>query len=524
MKELNEQKKQILKAEFPHLSFSEDLDIERYFELRRLGKSNDAIALYNNKLKRKYPNEQVRIKLISAYRKRDPVFNELLTASLTELAEKTIAGIKKVVLFITDQAGDINKKDVYSVVRSCETVVSAISPDRFEAVSFTDKYSKYAAILNFQEERMRKAAELIRQYVTDTLLSVRIFREQEAEKKRNALRTPAYTGKPAFDFSKITFTKKQEQTILIPSHIVKIEDKVLAYTLKYWNTVADYAFENLILLYSRKYATNHFNIFQAVKLGRMGKKRDEEILHNVLLNVVNGYYYSISGDLYLQREWARIKPSLTGSVQKQTAPILITGKPEKQGDASEEKIQENKAHEKKVKNRIGYDDKKKEKNIENKKTEISKDYSKKERRKTDADIIKTEYKTKQIPSSAKKTFKHNIPAILEKQDITAEFNGAVSEMIKRLTGKDYSIYKELFFKTVRPSIRRILEKSTVQKIYIFSEEQNKAEDIIFNYLEQNYENPYQNWNGCPEKEEVSKLGFNLSSIENIVENWVKTNL
>ena len=49
--EITELEKQVLKQEYPQVSLSEDLDIERYFELRKTGHLNEALLLYNGKLK-----------------------------------------------------------------------------------------------------------------------------------------------------------------------------------------------------------------------------------------------------------------------------------------------------------------------------------------------------------------------------------------------------------------------------------------------------------------------------------------
>ena len=63
--EITELEKQVLKQEYPQVSLSEDLDIERYFELRKTGRLNEALLLYNGKLKRKYPDDSMRYELMS---------------------------------------------------------------------------------------------------------------------------------------------------------------------------------------------------------------------------------------------------------------------------------------------------------------------------------------------------------------------------------------------------------------------------------------------------------------------------
>lgn len=72
MQGLTDSEKFILNQEFPDLSLSGDDEIERYFIYRKQGREKEAIFLYNNKLRVKYPNEALRIALISAYRKKTP--------------------------------------------------------------------------------------------------------------------------------------------------------------------------------------------------------------------------------------------------------------------------------------------------------------------------------------------------------------------------------------------------------------------------------------------------------------------
>ena len=309
--EITELEKQVLKQEYPQVSFSEDLDIERYFELRKTGHLNEALLLYNGKLKRKYPDDSMRYELMSSYRQRSHRFQELLTENLINLAQKTIMQIKQVIGFITEKTANLDTNDVYNVIQECEKIVSSISSDRFASISFTEKYARYANIIGFKQSAMKKSAELIRLYVTDTLSSVKAYRDEQDEiLSRQKRERASYKPPTTFDFSKIVFTKEQVDAIIISPDIKRIEDQVIAYTLKYWPVYADGGFENIVLLYSRKYRTNNFNIFQAVKVGRFRSWRDEEILQAVLLNLVNGYYYSISGDLYLQREWAKVKASV----------------------------------------------------------------------------------------------------------------------------------------------------------------------------------------------------------------------
>ena len=287
MRQLTELDIYVLKQEFPQLSLTEDPDIERYFEFRSLNRQTEALQLYNTKLIHRYPDNKMRVQLMTYYRKRDYRFHILLTDSLVQLADRTVIQVKRVIVFFADTIAPLKRAEVYTIIKVCEKVINAISPNRFAAISFTEKYTQYAEKLKYHAADMRQAADIIRMYITDTLSSVREYREEQDRKDAQTKAQKAIQKAKAsvVDFSKIVFTKEQVAAITIPSSIIRIEDKVLAYTMKYWNRYADGAFENILLLYSRKYGTNHYAIFHAVKVGRVRNWKDEELLHAVLANV-----------------------------------------------------------------------------------------------------------------------------------------------------------------------------------------------------------------------------------------------
>jgi len=554
--EITELEKQVLKQEYPQVSLSDDLDIERYFELRKTGRLNEALLLYNGKLKRKYPDDSMRYELMSSYRLRSHRFQELLTANLISLAQKTIMQIKQVIGFITERIANLDTNDVYNVVQECEKIVSAVSSDRFASISFTEKYARYADIIGFKQAAMKKSAELIRLYVTDTLSSVKAYRdEQEEMLSRQKRERVAYRPPKTFDFSKIVFTKEQIDAIIISPDIKRVEDQVIAYTLKYWPVYADGGFENIVLLYSRKYRTNNFNIFQAVKIGRFRSWRDEEILQAVLLNLVNGYYYSISGDLYLQREWARVKLSIepvkkkeelidkTSDAEAVLEKKLKSKKEKKTPDKKAEKVNLIKAEKVRIKKSTDTKTepvqkdtvlettkaKKEELNLENKSQNIESLSDKKTDKLKKSKLEKNKLKKEELKNDSVK--EENL-AELQKEELDSdryierpklEMNpsGSISEMIKTMRGDKYQIHKGLFFEGIRPSIRKVLEKSAVQKISMFGNEQNDAENYIYDFFDQNYDNPYQNWGISEQRVQVLKLGFDIKSLEPIIADWIK---
>ena len=489
----------ILKQEFPGLSLTEDPDIERYFEFRSLNRQAAALHLYNTKLVHRYPDNKMRVQLMTYYRKHDYRFHILLTDSLVQLANRTIVQVKRVIVFFADTIAPLKRAAVYTVIKVCEKVINAISSNRFAAISFTEKYARYAERLNYHADDMRQAADIIRMYITDTISSVREYREERTREhaQENARKAIQKAENSVVDFSKIVFTKKQIDSITIPSSITRIEDKVLAYSMKYWTRYADGAFENMLLLYSRKYGTNHYAIFHAIKVGRMRNWKDEELLHAALANVAQGYYYNISGDLYLQRAWKQLKLNLVPTAPQVKALPVPAVKKEKRAKQQTRKPAVSKALPKE---------------------KASSAEGKPKKAKKQPPVERTQ-KTPEKIAPANVT-----PAQIYPINAPKELPISIAETVKKVTGKTYGIYRELFFKEVRSAIRTILQHSTVQKLSLFGSEQNNAETIIYQFLESNYDNPYQQWSGSQAQAEVLAQGFRLDSLEPIIRLWAKENL
>ena len=540
MRQLTELDIYILKQEFPELSLTEDPDIERYFEFRSLNRQADALRLYNTKLIHRYPDKKMRVSLMTYYRKRDYRFHILLTDSLAQLADRTIVQVKKVIVFFADTIAPLKSAEVYTIIKVCEKIINAISPDRFAAISFTERYTRYAEKLKYHAVDMQQAADIIRMYITDTISSVREYREEQnrkntQEKVRKAIQK---ANASVVDFSKIVFTKEQIVAITIPSSIIRIEDKVLAYTMKYWNRYADSAFENIVLLYSRKYGTNHYAVFHAVKIGRMRNWKDEELLHAVLANVAQGYYYSISGDLYLQRTWKQLKLNMASPTPQMKEQSALNEKESKQTKPSKQSAK--KAATQKTVKVEKTSAKHTQKQAENpipvnavstseapaiKKVSQPVAESKKRARAEGSASI-SEAGTPLVKPTSTQTPGGKTAASVQIYPINSpkELPVSIAETVKKVTGKSYGIYRDLFFKEVRSAIRTILQHSAIQKISFFGSEQNNAETIIYQFLETNYDNPYQQWQDSKEQAEVFAQGFRIDSLEPIIRLWAKNTL
>jgi hypothetical protein len=333
--DITEIQDELLRLEYPNLLPDHDPDIERYYYLRSTGHSADALVIYQYRLRPRYPDDEFRTWLLRSYRRHDPAFRGLLAKGYRMLGERSLNRIKNIILYIAEKAESFNEKDVYSTIKTAEEILRVLPRERYEAVAGIDRFHRYAAALNLKERSIARASELVRAYLTDTLSVVEAERHRRfeaehrlSEQERQRLVKADYDSyffqkkfgyKPLhIDLSSVVFSDADLTRIEIPS-FQRIEDQVLAYCIKYWNMVNDPAFERILFLYSRKYGRKNYDVFTTIRRGRMTKRRDDEILASVVSVLVTGYYYSIQGDIYLQRSWNAIKNALQDQARSRLA-------------------------------------------------------------------------------------------------------------------------------------------------------------------------------------------------------------
>lgn len=495
----------ILREEFPAIGLDGDHDVEQYFDLRASGRQADALALYNAKLKRKYPDDARRADLLRSYRLRDGRYRSLYRESLVILADRMMTRVYSIIDFLTKDIASVNLKDAYSVIKLAEGLLSVISPDRYACIAFTERYARYAAILSHREREMQETAELIRLYVTETIDSVEELKKERAERlRRQRARRQAGQAKVSFDLSKIRFSEEDVQAILIPPSITRTEDAVIAYCLKYWNRVNDAAFEKTVFLYGRKYKTRHGDIFQAIKNGRTHGWKDEEILNAVLANIVSGYYYSISGDKYLQQAWARYKSSLAPTGPAISAPATVSA-----ASAPARKTAARRAATAAPARALSVP-KRTVKPFVPEKTDSVKTIAPRQPERT------RQPARGQTTSVARPKTQSRAPA-------RGFVPNSIADMIRKMTGKTYTVYQDLFFQSVRPSIRKALADAGEKRQGLFGTRQNQAEEILFGFLEEHYNDPYQDWSASAERKKLAELGYSLGKLEPIIEGWIQDN-
>jgi hypothetical protein len=313
---------ELLRREYPFLTPDYDPDIERYFYLRNSGRAADALYLYKSRLKPRYPDDEFRAVLLRSYRSRDPRYKRLQILAYRGLGERFLNQIRRIIAYIAEKVQSYDERNVHSTIKAADAILLALPKDRYEAIAVLERYLRYAQALNFHAQSLSKALELIQAYLTQSLAVVEEEldrrqnrqRQELAQRQRQVLQEkgepPSLAVSSMINLSLITFSPEDLARIEIPRNLSSFEDQTLAYCVKYWNLVNDAAFEQILYLYSKKYGTRHHDVFLIIRRGRLNMSRDDEILASVMSSLVTGYYYSIKGDKYLQRNWNIIKLTL----------------------------------------------------------------------------------------------------------------------------------------------------------------------------------------------------------------------
>ena len=184
--DITEIQDELLRLEYPNLLPDHDPDIERYYYLRSIGQSRDALLIYQNRLVIRYPENDFRTWLMRSYRSHDPAFRSLLARGYRMLGARSLERVKQILLIIAEKAESYNEKDVYSTIKTAEEIRRYLAPDRYEAMAGMERYLRYASALNLKVPSIAKATELIRAYMTDTLSIVEEERRKRSDAQRQA--------------------------------------------------------------------------------------------------------------------------------------------------------------------------------------------------------------------------------------------------------------------------------------------------------------------------------------------------
>jgi hypothetical protein len=510
-------KEELIRREFPSIQFDSDPDIERYFELRKLGRSQEALDIYNVKLLHKYPDEEKRIRLLKAYRKHDATFAVLLKRSLIELADTIVEKIRKNIAFLASFCKEIDLRNPVKTIQLMEKIIKYLPSEKYAAMDFMETYRRYAETLNYKTEDMEKIATLVKEYIIESISENDALKTPDQLKRelfeKNAQESRKAGHHRLIDLSKIRFSPEDVAKIIINPTVTRKEDKILAYCYKYWLCVNDPIFERTVFIYSRKYHTNHFEIFDCIKRGRTAGSSDEVILNNVSSILASGYSYSIRGDIYLQSTWRRLKAMLFPKMQSVQIAVEEVPKPPIR--------RLKKAHEKA---HAPEPEKKPKLLASSAPTRTIKPETKSIVRKRDTTIAKPVPVPAPIvaqpgktvdPPPKKQSMQH------KNQPTTLPVRASVSQKIKQLSNRSYDVYRDLFLAKVRNVIHAYLQEHQTRPHSLFDTAANEAEDVLYKFFETNYDNPYMDWESGEQREFVEGKGFSVPSLDQIIETCYK---
>jgi hypothetical protein len=95
--------------------------------------------------------------------------------------------------------------------------------------------------------------------------------------------------------------------------------------------------------------------------------------------------------------------------------------------------------------------------------------------------------------------------------------GSVSDIIKRLSGRSYDVYRDIFLDKARPAIREVLLRQPNRPASLFGEELNEAENLVHEFLERNYTNPFMDWKTSDQYTKMKATGYHLENMEVVIE-------
>jgi hypothetical protein len=577
----NDLRRELIKRVFPELRYGGDPDIDKYFDCRRSGRMGEALGIYNGPLRMRYPEDGSRILLLKLYREGDPRWLELQDKLILQLAERIARSVERNIDVLVAPLGRAELSNAFRALSAVESLLRIIPAQGDDAQAFLERYESLARLLQYRAAEMERAVGLVREYLamarSDSPAEYDfIARSQAIEEKRReaAARERARRGQVQgreerydfvagsealeeqkkkeareraryFDLSRIQFSAVDRGRIEILPSIVRKEDKVLAFCWKYWETVYDPGFERLIFLYSKKYGTRHYAIYRSIKVGRVRHFTDDEILTAVSTLLSTSYSYSVSGDLYMQATWRRLRARAeaeraAAAQESIAAPKAALPEPKplappmaKQAPAaklsprlSAKEKAPARAPSKPIAAKVPA-------SIRQASSPVA--ISSAPQKPKAAPAARADQAAQLTPkaaragsitpvdANAKKRGKDLISrpkAPMPVQELSAR-SGSVSDRIRRLSGKAYDVYKEIFFERVREDIHRCLLANRTRAFRLFDDSANAAEELIFGFMTAHYADPFMNWEDSEERKKVEALGYRLPSLDPIIEAWFR---
>ena len=451
----------ILRKLFPDLGAGRDPEIGRYFRLRSEGRTAEALALFSRVLKVRYPDDEKRAALFNLFRRSDPRFSEFHDGLLWDLYDSASARLRETLDRVCAPVSGIAPKDAYGLLSALEDVARLLPEGRKAARARLDELCALAELLGHRIREIRRVRDLAASYFDQ--------------------------GAGGFDLSRADLSAADVERVEIPAGVERREDRVLAYCLKYWKSAEDPAFERLVLLYSKRHGTPHYEILRAIRDGRAAGAPDEEILGRVSAALSPGYSYTTQGDLYLRRAWKALKERLESAPgspmpadSANPADAARSGRTARTARAPGKAVPEQRTS-----------------------------------RKTGA----RKPAEGALKPPRKRAARGGISAPSTGSARPAAPRGSVSDRIKALSGKRYDVYREEFLARVGPAIRDRLSERRIKPKDVFEDPLGRAEDLVRDFLEKNYANPYMDWEGSDTRARVEGLGFSVPDLDGIIALW-----
>ncbi len=504
---------EIIKLVFPDLRYGGDPDIERYFELRKTGKLSHALTIYNRSLRVRYPDDASRVRLLKLYRENDPRYPSYQESLVLEFATLISVRIRSNIDLIVAPLERADLSDALRALKAVESVLSRLPGETEGALDLLTRYDQFARVLGHRELLVRRALDLVREYDAVSRADAPseydfIARSAAIEARRRAVARPS-SGADAteerydfvsgsatleqkhknakkpnhsyFDPDRIKFTQAEKTRVEISPSLTRREDKVIALCAKYWPQAKDAAFERVVFLYSRKFGGSHFEVFRAIKLGRMRGSTDDEILSAVSGILTTSYSYSVSGDLYMQIMWRRLRARMD---EKMVAERLAAP-----GPVATTRAGPRPAPEARVRTRPVVPA-------------------------TPARVISPTLRPAVKAKGGRLLAR--VPTGPEPvREIRAK-HGSISDSIRKLSGRTYDVYREIFLEKVRDHIHRTLLSSQTRSHGIFGTATNDAEDQVYGFITAHYDDPFMDWENSAERTVVEALGFTMPSLMPII--------
>ncbi|HSV55937.1 MAG TPA: hypothetical protein VLH39_02375 [Magnetospirillaceae bacterium] len=505
---------------FPDLRYGEDPDIQRYFGLRSAGRIAEALSVYDRGLRARYPDDDSRIALLNLYRRRDPRFAVLHDDLLWVLYRSVSARLRANLDALCAPLAGLSLRSTYRMLKAMETVAGMLPDNPDGALAYLDAYRRYAEILDYRAAEARRLRFLAGEYFAqasgrepeETDFLARSL--AQAERRRELRRAQA----GFFDLSRIGFSARDVERIEIPASLERKEDRVLAYCFKYWACAGDPSFERIVFLYSRKYGTSHYDVLRAIRMGRERRLTDDEILNRVSTALSARYSYSVQGDLYMQRAWRVLKARLLGLESPSAGDQTDKGPPKASQDTGPSDtgpsdtgpsdaglLRSGPASAGARKAAV--------RSVNAQAQDLRRggrppDGGRTRNDSPDADLLRKAAPARRV----------SLAPMSRPSGLSAP-GGSVSDRIKLLSGRSYDVYREEFLARSGPVIRDWLAGRRRGHKELFEDPINRAEDLIRDFLEKNYSNPYMDWGNSETRALVDGLGFDVPDLDGIISLW-----